>query len=431
VRTGVKFKAPKRSNVPGRRWQAAFESRVGYLAPRCSGIIGPSRLGLDYGPRVHGDEHQGDTNADDTRAVIEARIRRAVEYGRGSIALSGQFSAGDPQQSERRRHALQMVDERADLVGFALSSGLKGLGRVSTLVREGLRRALLEVLFRQSEFNRASGELIRSHEAQVRALGATARAQIGVQLDADERLNALEERLARVEVARAGLADVDHLSFAASFCGTTEERRERLRRFLPRFEDRSEVLDAGCGRGEFLELLREANIGAVGVDTDQSMVTRCRSLGLEVIHDDVLHFLSERSEGSLGGIFAARLIEHLERGEIVELVRLTFSRLAPGGVLVVETVNPLCLSTYASFYGDFTRVAPVPPLAMQWLAESVGFVSVGIEYTSPVPDERKMTPLPASAGAGAEVEAFNRGVAAANELLFGFQEYALTAEKPG
>lgn len=364
-------------------------------------------------------------------ADIEARIRHTLKYGAGSTGLSTQFPAGDPQESERRRLALQLTEERADLVGFALSSGLKGLGRVSTLVREGLRRALLEILFRQSEFNRSSGELIRSHEAQLQALSATARAQIGVQIDANERLDGLAERLARVELARTGLAEIDQLSFAGSFCGTTDERREQLRRFLARFEGRSEVLDAGCGRGEFLELLREAGIGAVGVDSNPSMVSRCQSLGLEVIHDDVLHFLRERSEGSLGGIFAVRLIEHLERGEIVEFVRQAFSSLAPGGVLVIETVNPLCLSTYASFYGDLTRVAPVPPLALKWLAESVGFVSDEIEYTSPVPEERKMTPLPASAGSGPEVEAFNRGVAAANELLFGFQEYALTAHKPG
>jgi O-antigen chain-terminating methyltransferase len=110
---------------------------------------------------------------------------------------------------------------------------------------------------------------------------------------------------------------------------------------------------------------------------------------------------------------------------------LAFSRLGPGGVLVLEAVNPLCLLTYASFYGDLTRVAPVPPPALQWLAESCGFVSVGVEYAGPVPEEDKFRPLPDSAGEEVEVEAFNRGVAAANELLFGFQGYVLTAQKPG
>jgi SAM-dependent methyltransferase len=337
---------------------------------------------------VHGDEHRDDPNAENTRAVIEARIRRAVKRGRGSIALSGEFPARDPELSERRRLALQLIDERADLIGFALSSGLKGVGRVSTVVREALRRALLEVLFRQSEFNRSSGELIRSHEAQLQALGATARAEVEIQADVDDRLNAFEHRLARLELARPGLADLDYLSYAERFGGTREERRERLRRYVTRFDGRPEVLDAGCGRGEFLELLREANIAAVGVERAEAMVTQCRSLGLDVIHDDVLHFLRERAEGSLDGIFAGHPIECVERGEIVEFVRLAFRALRPGGLLVLEAVNP-----------------PVPPLALQWLAESSGFVSIEIDYTSPV--------------------------AAEQEVPLVFQEYALIAHKPG
>ena len=161
------------------------------------------------------------------------------------------------------------------------------------------------------------------------------------------------------------------------------------------------------------------------------MVSRCRELGLDVIRGDALHFLRGRPEESHGGIFAANLVEHLERGEVVELVRLAFSRLRPGGALVIETVNPMCLLTHATFYGDFTRVGPLPPLALKWLAESCGFAPVEIEYTSPVPADHKLRPLPTSAGDEAEVEAFNRGLAAANELLFGFQEYALVARKPG
>lgn len=362
--------------------------------------------------------------------MIESRVRRGLKYGAGSVDLSAQGPVGDAHEFERRRLALRLVEERADLVGFALTSGLKGLGRVSTLVREGLRRALLEILFRQTEFNRSSGELIRSHERQLQGLSATARAQIDIQVDAEERLDALAERLARVELARAGLGQVDRVSFAAAFGAGPGERRERLRRFAARFARRSEVLDAGCGRGEFLELQRDAGIPAVGVDSDGSMVTQCRSLGLEVIHDDVLHFLAERSEGSLGGIFAGHLIEHLGRGEVVEFVRLAFSRLAPEGVLVMETVNPLCVSTDASLYGDSTHVAPVPPNALEWLARSFGFASIAVEFTSPVPDENALNPIPASAGGSAELDAVNRSTVAADELLFRFQGYAVTACKP-
>ena len=142
----------------------------------------------------------------DQQGAIDGRIRRALRYSAGSAVLSAQLRYGDLQRSQRRRDALHLMDERADLVGFGLTSGLKGLARASMLVREGLRRMLFEVLFRQSEFNRASGELIRGHEEQLKALGATVRAQLDIEADADERLAALERRLARLEVESAQLA---------------------------------------------------------------------------------------------------------------------------------------------------------------------------------------------------------------------------------
>lgn len=332
--------------------------------------------------------------------------------------MSDPISTRDPQGSEQRRVELQLIDERADLVGFALSSRLKGVGRIVTLAREGLRRGLFEVLFRQTEFNRASGELLRDHNAQLDALRATARAQAEIQAESDERLDALE----------AGLTSPEYLSFTDRIDDTSEEHRERLRRFVPRFEGRTEVIDAGCGRGEFLELLKESGIVAVGVDSDEAMVARCRELGLDAVQGDIVEYLRGRPEEAYGGIFAARLIEHLERDEIVELMRLAFSRLRPGGVLVVQTVNPMRLLTH---YGDLACVTPVPPLALQWLAEACGFISVAVEHTSPAPDEQELKPLGQSAGVEAEVTAFNRGVAASNELLFGFQEYALIAYKSG
>ena len=100
-------------------------------------------------------------------------------------------------------------------------------------------------------------------------------------------------------------------------------------------------------------------------------------------------------------------------------------------MLLIETVNPMSpdwprrRSTTTS-----TRIGPVPPLALEWLAESCGFATAEIDYSSPVPPEQKLQPLPASAGQAAEVEAFNRGLSVANDLLFGFQEYALVAHKP-
>lgn len=384
------------------------------------------------------------SRSSDQALAIETRIRRALKIRTRTNAVSDPFSTPDPRRSEQHKAALRLIDERADLVAFTLSSRLKGVGRIVTLAREGLRRGMFEVLFRQTEFNRASGELLRGHDAQLEALRATARAQVEILAESDERLDALEARLtdreanrpasARPEqggLARSGLTDLEYLSFTDRSGDTSEERRERLRRFVPRFEGRTEVIDAGCGRGEFLQLLKESGIVAVGVDSDEAMVARCRELGFDAVQGDIVEFLRGRPEQAYGGIFAAHLIEHLERDAIVELTRLAYSRLRPGGVLVAQTVNPMCLLTHASFHGDLTGVTRVPPLALQWLAEACGFISVTVEHTSQVPDEQKLKPPPESVRVEAEAAAFNRGVAAANELLFGFQEYALIAHKSG
>jgi SAM-dependent methyltransferase len=449
----IRLSEQAESVPPGQGHAVAREEVVAMVADAGGLLIawetkdraGPSMPGLDYVVARATAPVRGRSGVEnrDRRAEIEARIRRALTYGAGSRALSERLVAADPGGAERSRAALEFMDDRADLVGFEMSSRLKGLGRASTLVREGLRRILLQVLFRQTEFNRLSSQVIRRHEAQLEVLGATVRAQLAIQAGAEERTEALERRLQRVEVTSAGMArrarpaparatlrDVDTLSFAERFHGTAQERRERLSRYLPRFEGRSEVVDAGCGRGEFLGLLQEAGIAAIGIDSDEAMVAWCRQLGLNAIQADVLHYFRGRPEESLDGIFGAHLIEHLKRGEVVELMRLAFSLLRPGGALMLEAVNPLCLSAYPGFYCDVTGGAPAPPAALQWLAESCGFDSVAIEYSSPIPPEQKLRPLPASAGGRAEVEAFNRGIAAVNELLFGFQEYTLTALKP-
>jgi SAM-dependent methyltransferase len=404
---------------------------------------GPAMRSFDYvvARAVTRPAKRSRTEQRDPQAVIEARIRSPLEVGDNAcVGMSRQLLPEDRQRPERHREALRVMDERADLVGFGLTSALKGAGRASVAVRGVLRRALLEVLHRQSEHNRASDELIRSHDAQLEALGASVRAQLDIQAAAADRLAALERVLAPVEVnsvtlgqreaRRLAQLDIDYPGFAESFRGAFKVVQDHQRRYVSLFAASADVVDVGCGRGEFLQLLREAGVNAIGVDRDPAMIARCRELGLDVRHDEAMHFLRGRPESSHGGVFAGHLVEHLEPGAVVELLRLAFSRLRPGGVLVIETVNPMCLLTHATFRDDVTRVGSVPPSALTWLAESCGFAPGEIEYCSPVPPEHKLRPLPASAGAEAEVEAFNRGLTVANDLLFGFQEYALVAHKP-
>ena len=160
------------------------------------------------------------------------------------------------------------------------------------------------------------------------------------------------------------------------------------------------LLDLGCGRGEFLDLCREAGLPARGVDVNPAMVAFCRELGLDVAEADGLTYLRALPPAGLGGILLSQVIEHLSLDQLTELVALCAEKLAPGGVLIAETVNPQTLSTFAgAFYVDLTHNKPVHPEAARFLWRWAGLGEVQILYLSPMAPEHQLEPLPGGTGA--------------------------------
>ena len=86
--------------------------------------------------------------------------------------------------------------------------------------------------------------------------------------------------------------------------------------------------------------MTEAGIRAKGVDLDLDMVLYCQEKGLDVVREEAYTYLESLPDESLGGLFAAQLVEHLEPTRIIELVNLCQRKLQPGGVLIFETPNP-------------------------------------------------------------------------------------------
>src|SRR4051794_19692386 len=155
--------------------------------------------------------------------------------------------------------------------------------------------------------------------------------------------NRLEDRLLRLERRPAGAAPSPEAPVAApapapfdyfAFEGRMRENRDEIRRrqapYVDDFREAAPVLDVGCGRGEFLTLLREAGVEARGVDADADMAAFCRGEGLDVEHADALAYLEATAEGSLGGLFAAHVVEHLPPPALVRFLELAASRLRPG-----------------------------------------------------------------------------------------------------
>src|SRR5438874_5983548 len=156
------------------------------------------------------------------------------------------------------------------------------------------------------------------------------------------RLGELEERLTRVERRRvdgaapvavtvaaqpAATAVPDYFAFESRMRGRTEDIRERQRAYVDDFHDAAPVLDLGCGRGEFLALLRDAGVEARGVDADADMVAFARGEGLEVTQGDALDHLSSLPDESLGGVFCAQLVEHLPPAVLLRLLELGAAKL--------------------------------------------------------------------------------------------------------
>jgi glycosyltransferase involved in cell wall biosynthesis/SAM-dependent methyltransferase len=164
----------------------------------------------------------------------------------------------------------------------------------------------------------------------------------------------------------------EYRSFEDVFRGSEDYVRERQREYIAIIGRREPVLDFGCGRGEFLDLLREAGLTYFGVDTDPGMVARCHEKGhSEVTQVDGLEYLGELPDGGLGAIFSAQVIEHLTERQLREMLALARQKLAPDGILIAETVNPHSPPALKAFWLDLTHQQPIfPEVALEFCREA-------------------------------------------------------------
>jgi O-antigen chain-terminating methyltransferase len=154
------------------------------------------------------------------------------------------------------------------------------------------------------------------------------------------------------------------------------------------------VVDIGCGRGEFLTLLAENGIEAWGIESDPVLVEYLRNRHLPVKEGDMFEVLASEDGEQLGGIFAAQVIEHLSWDQLRTLLILSREKLAVGGMLLIESLNPACLSIYAeSMFLDPTHIRPYHPAGIAYLCENLGFSEVDVRYVCPIPVERRVAPF--------------------------------------
>ena len=216
----------------------------------------------------------------------------------------------------------------------------------------------------------------------------------------------------------AGLPPGVYALFEERFRGSTADVARGQRFYLDLLHGLpGPVVDVGCGRGEFLRLLGSAGIPGSGVESNPVSVEACRREGLDVVEGDALAWLAGRPPASLGAVVAFQVVEHWLPGTIFRFLQEARRALAPGGIVIAETINADSVSAMRAFYLDPTHVRPVPPDALRFLAEAAGFTDARIEYRSPLP-------------AAERLEETSENERKLNALLFAAQDYALIARVP-
>ena len=250
---------------------------------------------------------------------------------------------------------------------------------------------------------------------------------------ASNRFSTIEQRIAAVPPAPGSSATHEpdsslfpswYLALENSLRGGMSDIEARLERYLPYLacaqvgQPGWPVLDLGCGRGEWLRLLRKRGLLARGVDTNPAMLDEARKEGLDVSNVDLITALRSAEASSVGAVTAFQVVEHLDQNTLLALFQQALRVLQPGGVLLLETPNPENLQVGAySFWLDPTHVRPIPPPLLAHSASYFGFIDVAIVRSNPWREDLRLD---------AEGDAARHF----DKLMFSAQDYALIARKP-
>lgn len=346
-------------------------------------------------------------------------------------------------EAERRRAASDaLLGSVSDsLQGLRLSHSEAERDRASSniLVRE-LSASVLGVLERERALLESSAQAASSVAARLDVLEIDVtslsefRAHVAEQehlaMESARREAKQAEDVASAGEARARMLDQLYASFEERFRGPEELVRQRVAPYVDVVREAgaggldAPVIDIGCGRGEWLQLLRENGLSAKGIDRNQVFAAEVAAKGDEVIIEDAVQALAAMAEASAGAITSMHLVEHLELDAMVGMIDEAFRVLRPGGVLILETPNPENLDvSLINFYMDPTHLNPLPPEFLRWLTEARGFVRARIERLLEARELQAPALVPEDA-AGAE--SINNLIARTHVA----PDYAIIAYKP-
>lgn len=320
---------------------------------------------------------------------------------------------------------------------FEIDSNNKKIGRLIVKAKKGIRKILQKslgwyinpILERQTLFN-------TNMLMNLSALKQIAEEQEKVLNKTKKELAYVFDRLnVSCDLDLLNNASLDYLKFENQFRGPRDYVMASQSVYIDYFKYcGGAIIDIGCGRGEFLELMKKNGVKAIGVDSYQPFIDYCRNIGLEVEKADALTYLSQLPDEGVSGIFMSHVVEHLSNDYIIKLIEIASKKIYPGGYFVIETPNPQCLTTYRNFYVDLGHHKPIHYNMLEFIFKSFHFSSVE-KYHNPSSVYHNLEtkePIHAFEIKGdsiSNLDEFNNGIFRINEVLFGNLDYTLIAKK--
>lgn len=336
--------------------------------------------------------------------------------------LDGAFNQWGKSYIEEQNKIIQKLEQRCDLLEKELHGAQVALGEVYQYMQ--IRK----------EINPNLEENIRNNNKRLEEIDEGLMMQAVKFRKMDAKLQNVSSGTVVSSDAGEGVSTeseneyscIDYFDFENHFRGSREAIKSVQQQYVKYFEGRKNVLDLGCGRGEFLELMKENNIEAVGVECYTEFAEYCKMKDLNVVEEDAIAYLAKQEK--VGGIFAGQLIEHLKFNQIVKLCELAYEKLEEGAYIILETPNPMSLAIYThAFYMDPSHNKPIHPLTMEYFMRKVGFKDVEILFTD---SSKYPVEIPALISDNIEnIDAFNQSMKEVSQTLFGSQDYAIIGRR--
>ena len=334
-----------------------------------------------------------------TKVEILGTLRSCQEGERAGVRIIGLRLPYALQQWRRKRFIgpiiswvyailrLSMLTDRLSASEARCAWEIQEVGRTLDLAAEYLLQRILSLKLQLANCPKgAEFEALNGEHAAVAASLAALTASVESRLQSVEA--PVQHMMLREQIEVDAVRNLDpfYAAFEDRFRESRSVIRARLEPYLLHLQEagtgtaEAPVLDVGCGRGDWLELLRENGLTGWGIDANRIFIDMCRSRGLDVIEGDGIENLQAVSEKSVGAITSMHVVEHLPFKSVIALLDEARRVLRPGGLLILETPNPENLSVgHHLFYLDPTHGNPLPPEALRWIVESRGFDGVRIE----------------------------------------------------